>query len=223
MPIPIPFPSKLGYNIAAANINLASARVDPSKIVDKEAAAQFNTGTREIYLSRDNISDAIHEYTHASFPKAQIDEIDNIKDILGDYIYDNNRVPPDEYLDDSREIYSRLMQLRHALNADPSHKFTNEEIEDLKNDKLKKTVITNKVINGDQSFVVNSYDEDGKPINVHSRSIGESYDPDEFSLRRVYDSNGSFHILNRYSTDFIRRLMNDVADNKTNKDTTKYV
>lgn len=220
MPISIPFPSKLGYNIAALNINLANAKVDPSKLIADDIGGQFNTGTRRIYLRHDDTSDAIHEYTHASIPNAQVDEINNIKDLLGDNMYDNNTVPPDEYLDDSREIYSRLMQLRHALDVDPNHKFTNEEIEELKNSKLRKTTITNRNIDG--TFVVNSYDKDGKPINTHSRSVGEHYDPEEFSLKRSYDSKGSFNILNRYSTDFIRRLMNDVADNKTDHDTSRY-
>lgn len=219
---PVPFTSKLAYNLAAKNINNTIVEVDPSKMVADDVLGQFYPVRGLIQLRNNSTPTAIHEYTHASKPDAQIDEIDNIKDILGDRIYDNNTVPPDEYLDDSGEIYSRLMQLRYILNVDPNHKFTNEEIEALKDDKLLKTIISNRVDSNDKSFVVSTHDKNGNITSTESRSIGDRFNPEGASISRVYDETDSFNILNRYSTDFIRRLLNDVADNKTEVDFSKY-
>lgn len=215
MPIPVPFSSKLGYNIAALNINLSTARVNKDKLVAPDIAGQYNPITGRIYLDKDDAGVAIHEYTHASGPDGQISTINKIKGILGDNIYDNNTTIPDEYWDDSREIYSRLMELRYALNIDPAHKFTTDEVQKLKDNLLKRVVITNKLDGSDRRFNTEVLDSNFNIIKHDDLREGEKYVPEESNVRKIYDDKDSFEILNRYSTDFITRLLNNVAFNNT--------
>lgn len=58
------------------------------------------------------------------------------------------------------------MQLRYSINADPNHKFTKEEIQNIKKEHLDHYTLTNRLKNseGKGSFSVSQFDKDGKII-----------------------------------------------------------
>lgn len=209
--IPFPVTESLGYNILTRNMNLTNASVNPSKVPEDAKGIYYPRG-RRIYLKEDSASSAVHEWTHSSNPDAQIREINKIKELLGDAFYDQRSVIPDNYLDDAQEIYSRLMQLRHALKIDPNHKFTNEEIEALKQDRIKQEILTNRLKGKkNNSFSTTVFDKNNQVIYSEPFNPEYKYVPEESTSNREYDETDSFNILNRYSTDTIRRLLNDVA------------
>lgn len=222
--IPVPVTGTFGYNLLAHNMDLTTAVVDPSKLPENVNGVYKPWG-RKIYLKTDSPSSAVHEWVHSSRPDPQVKEIDKIKDILGDSLYDQKSVIPDEYLDDSQEIYSRLMQLRHALNIDPNHQFTNEEIEELKRKYIKQETLTNRLKGEkDNSFSTTVFDNEGKVVNAEPYQLEYKYTPEESTSHREYDEDNTFQLLNRYSTDSIRRMLNDVAQvpNKK-KNSTLYI
>lgn len=209
--IPVPVTGTFGYNLLAHNMDLTTAVVDPSKLPENVNGVYKPWG-RKIYLKTDSPSSAVHEWVHSSRPDPQVKEIDKIKDVLGDSLYDQKSVIPDEYLDDSQEIYSRLMQLRHALNIDPNHQFTNEEIEELKRKYIKQETLTNRLKGEkDNSFSTTVFDNEGKVVNAEPYQPEYKYTPEESTSHREYDEDNTFQLLNRYSTDSIRRMLNDVA------------
>lgn len=209
--IPFPVTESLGYNILTRNMNLTNASVNPSKVPEDAKGIYYPRG-RRIYLKEDSASSAVHEWTHSSNPDAQIREINKIKELLGDAFYDQRSVIPDNYLDDAQEIYSRLMQLRHALKIDPNHKFTNEEVEALKQDRIKQETLTNRLKGKkNNSFSTTVFDKNNQVIYSEPFNPEYKYVPEESTSNREYDETNSFNILNRYSTDIIRRLLNDVA------------
>lgn len=212
MPIPVPFMSKLGYNIVAKNIDLAN--IKQSDDMPSDAVGMYTPGNRTIYLRDLNDKDAeLHEYVHASGPKAQVDEINKIMKILGDTIYDNNTIIPDEYLDDANEIYARLMELRRALEIDPNHEWTKEEVEDVKKLYTKYITLTNRLKSNNRAFNTTVFDKDGNIVKMDKLEEGEKYIPEESTISRTYDTRGTYNMLNRYSTDFLLRLFNNVASN----------
>lgn len=221
--IPFPVTESLGYNILTRNMNLTNASVNPSKVPEDAKGIYYPRG-RRIYLKEDSASSAVHEWTHSSNPDAQIREINKIKELLGDAFYDQRSVIPDNYLDDAQEIYSRLMQLRHALKIDPNHKFTNEEVEALKQDRIKQETLTNRLKGKkNNSFSTTVFDKNNQVIYSEPFNPEYKYVPEESTSNREYDETNSFNILNRYSTDTIRRLLNDVAwDQTKKKDTSLY-
>lgn len=220
--IPIPITKALGYNLLAKNMDLTRASVNPSKVPISAKGVYYLFG-RKIYLKEDSTSSAIHEWTHSSSPDPQAKEIDKIKNLLGDAFYDQRSVIPDDYLDDSQEIYARLMQLRHALGVDPNHKFTNEEIEALKQDRIKQVTLTKRLKGKkNNSFSTTIFDKNGQIIYAEPFNPEYEYVPEESTSNVEYDETNSFNILNRYSTDAIRRLLNDVAQIPNKQSTINY-
>lgn len=222
--IPFPVTESLAYNLMAKNIDLTSASINPSKLPDN-ADGLYTRNGRRMYLRTDSPSVAVHEWTHSSRPDAQIKEIDKVKDTLGDSIYDQKSVIPDNYLDSSNEIYARLMQLRHALNIDPNHKFTNEEIEALKNRFVTTQSLTtlhkDKDENKDVSVTV--FDKNNKVIRTYPVKPDFKPVPGESLVTINYDTDKTYDILNRYSTNFIKTLLNDIAKDTNNKKLPLYV
>lgn len=131
LPIPLPVTESLVFNALKRNLDLTRAKINPSKVPDNASGVYYPFG-RRIFLTDGSTSTAIHEWTHSSLPDAQEKVIKKYQDNFGDTIYDNKTIAPDEYLDNPQEIYARLMQLRHSINADPNHKFTKEEIQNNK-------------------------------------------------------------------------------------------
>lgn len=219
--IPVPISGYLGYRNLKRNIDSTDISIDPSN-VPEEADGVYYPYYRKIFLRHDSPSLAIHELVHSSRPTAQIKAIDKIKDILGEAFYDQKLVT-DDYLDKSSEIYSRLMQLRHALGVDPKHKFTKEEIDELKKKHIKQEILF-KSITG-PSFILPSrtiFNKDGKVIKASPISLGDSVNPENAKSHRIYDDEGTFNILDRFSTDAIVRMLNDVANADNNKDLAIY-
>lgn len=221
--IPFPVTGTLGYNILTHNMDLTTASVDPSKVPADAKGVYYPRG-RRIYLKEDSPSTAVHEWVHGSNPDPQVKQIKKIKNILGDSLYDQKSVVPDDYLDDPQEIYSRLMQFRYALGVDPNHEFTNEEIEALKRDRVKQETLTNRLKGKkSNSFSTTTFDKNGKVIDAEPFNPEYKYIPEESTSHREYDETDTFNILNRYSTDGVRRLLNDVAQVPKKRDTTIYV
>lgn len=209
----VPVTGTLGYNILSKNMDLTSASVDPSK-VPSGAKGVYYPRWRRIYLRDDSPSTAIHEWVHGSNPEPQVREIERIKGILGKTFYDQELTVPDDYLDNPQEIYSRLMQLRYALGVSPDHVFTNEEIEDLKRQHIVKEALINKLKSKDGNIEGTSttiFDKHGNVIETEPLDPNYKLVPEESKSYRMYDNNETFNILDRYSTDGIRRLLNEVA------------
>lgn len=112
------------------------------------------------------------------------------------------------------------MQLRYALNADPNHIFTNEEIEALKKKHIEKEILINKTKDNRTSTTI--FNKDGKVIDTDSAEDSYNFDLDKSKSYRLYDGENTFNILDRYSTDSIRRMLNDVAQVPNKKDSTLY-
>lgn len=135
LPIPLPVTESLVFNALKRNLDLTRAKINPSKVPDNASGVYYPFG-RRIFLTDGSTSTAIHEWTHSSLPDAQEKVIKKYQDNFGDTVYDNKTIVPDEYLDNPQEIYARLMQLRYSINADPNHKFTKEEIQNIKKEHL---------------------------------------------------------------------------------------
>lgn len=134
-------------------------------------------------------------------------------------------IVPDEYLDNPQEIYARLMQLRYSINADPNHKFTKEEIQNIKKEHLDHYTLTNRLKNseGKGSFSVSQFDKDGKIIQSEPFNPEYKIVPEESTVTPHYNKENTYNLLNRYSDDFLLYLFNNVAQAPTKKkDTTLY-
>lgn len=211
------------YRDLVGNMNRVRAEINP-KYVPKGADGVYYTWGHRIFLNEDNPSVAIHEYTHGSRPRGQIKQIEKIQDLFGDHIYDSSAVSKDDYLDDPNEIYARLMELRHALNFDPNHKFTKEEIDQLKKaHTLRQTVVQRvKDKDGNSSFRTITADGDCEIIEFDPPTPEYKDVPGETHVFRIFDKDNTFDILDRYSTNALEMLFNDVAKNTTsNKDEKK--
>ena len=114
---------------------MTSANVKPDKVPEGEDGI-FKSFGRRIYLRSDSPSAAVREWVVSSGPDGQSHAIKQIKSKLGDKFFDKSS--PDEKLDDPEDIYARMMQFRHYVNADPKHVFTKDEIEKLKEDPTEK-------------------------------------------------------------------------------------
>lgn len=151
----------------------------------------------------------VHELTHSSKPEAQVDKIKKLKDLYGEAMYINKYKKPDEYRDDPAEIYSRLMEMRYKLNINPNHIFTDEDVKNLQNKLKIGERLTIPSDNGDvEIWYENEKVTHRDPIKPGMRS-NEAY------IDTFYKSEGAFDILNRYSTPFIKHLLNDVAKSKS--------
>lgn len=160
LPIPLPVTESLVFNALKRNLDLTRAKINPSKVPDNASGVYYPFG-RRIFLTDGSTSTAIHEWTHSSLPDAQEKVIKKYQDNFGDTVYDNKTIVPDEYLDNPQEIYARLMQLRYSINADPNHKFTKEEIQNIKKEHLDHYTLTNRLKNseGKGSFSVSQFDK----------------------------------------------------------------
>ena len=161
-------------------------------------------------MREEDPSTSVHEWTHASNPWVQKQIIDEIKNSMGDAIFDQSHIQNDEYLDSSSEIYARLMQLRHHLGVDPNHVFTEDEIEKLKQDSIKSKTLMHRY---NDSVSETKFDNKNNVIKTDDVKIGER--PQDSKVFYEYNEEGVFDILNRYSTKFIARLLNEVASTKT--------
>lgn len=148
LPIPLPVTESLVFNALKRNLDLTRAKINPSKVPDNASGVYYPFG-RRIFLTDGSTSTAIHEWTHSSLPDAQEKVIKKYQDNFRDTVYDNKTIVPDEYLDNPQEIYARLMQLRYSINADPNHKFTKEEIQNIKKEHLDHYTLTNRLKNSE--------------------------------------------------------------------------
>lgn len=224
LPIPLPVTESLVFNALKRNLDLTRAKINPSKVPDNASGVYYPFG-RRIFLTDGSTSTAIHEWTHSSLPDAQEKVIKKYQDNFGDTIYDNKTIAPDEYLDNPQEIYARLMQLRHSINADPNHKFTKEEIQNIKKEHLDHYTLTNRLKNseGKGSFSVSQFDKDGKIIQSEPFNPEYKIVPEESTVTPHYNKENTYNLLNRYSDDFLLYLFNNVAQAPTKKkDTTLY-
>lgn len=224
LPIPLPVTESLVFNALKRNLDLTRAKINPSKVPDNASGVYYPFG-RRIFLTDGSTSTAIHEWTHSSLPDAQEKVIKKYQDNFGDTVYDNKTIAPDEYLDNPQEIYARLMQLRYSINADPNHKFTKEEIQNIKKEHLDHYTLTNRLKNseGKGSFSVSQFDKDGKIIQSEPFNPEYKIVPEESTATPHYNKENTYNLLNRYSDDFLLYLFNNVAQAPTKKkDTTLY-
>lgn len=224
LPIPLPVTESLVFNALKRNLDLTRAKINPSKVPDNASGVYYPFG-RRIFLTDGSTSTAIHEWTHSSLPDAQEKVIKKYQDNFGDTVYDNKTIVPDEYLDNPQEIYARLMQLRYSINADPNHKFTKEEIQNIKKEHLDHYTLTNRLKNseGKGSFSVSQFDKDGKIIQSEPFNPEYKIVPEESTVTPHYNKENTYNLLNRYSDDFLLYLFNNVAQAPTKKkDTTLY-
>lgn len=224
LPIPLPVTESLVFNALKRNLDLTRAKINPSKVPDNASGVYYPFG-RRIFLTDGSTSTAIHEWTHGSLPDAQEKVIKKYQDNFGDTIYDNKTITPDEYLDNPQEIYARLMQLRYSINADPNHKFTKEEIQNIKKEHLDHYTLTNRLKSseGKGSFSVSQFDKNGKIIQSEPFNPEYKIVPEESTATPHYNKENTYNLLNRYSDDFLLYLFNNVAQAPTKKkDTTLY-
>lgn len=224
LPIPLPVTESLVFNALKRNLDLTRAKINPSKVPDNASGVYYPFG-RRIFLTDGSTSTAIHKWTHSSLPDAQEKVIKKYQDNFGDTVYDNKTIVPDEYLDNPQEIYARLMQLRYSINADPNHKFTKEEIQNIKKEHLDHYTLTNRLKNseGKGSFSVSQFDKDGKIIQSEPFNPEYKIVPEESTVTPHYNKENTYNLLNRYSDDFLLYLFNNVAQAPTKKkDTTLY-
>ena len=217
----IPWPiGNSEYNRLIGNIDSTNIKVDPN-LLEENVNGAYLPLFQTIILKDDNTSTAVHEFTHSSKPGFQIEKIDDLKNLYGDYMYDNKATSRDKYLDSSDELYSRLMALRQYYNFDPNHKFTNEEIDKLKNNLLKEFILIDRNPKDNKSLFITVYDKNKNIIEKTPKNHNYKINPETAEIVRTYNVDNSFNILNRYSSDFIRRLLNEIASNKFNIDLTK--
>ena len=117
------------------------------------------------------------------------------------------------------------MQLRYSINADPNHKFTKEEIQNIKKEHLDHYTLTNRLKNseGKGSFSVSPFDKDGKIIQLEPFNPEYKIVPEESTVTPHYNKENTYNLLNRYSDDFLLYLFNNVAQAPTKKkDSTLY-
>lgn len=112
-----------------------------------------------------------------------------------------------------------------VFNADPNHKFTKEEIQNIKKEHLDHYTLTNRLKNseGKGSFSVSQFDKDGKIIQSEPFNPEYKIVPEESTVTPHYNKENTYNLLNRYSDDFLLYLFNNVAQAPTKKkDTTLY-
>lgn len=204
-----PFVKGAGIKKLLKNLSIAREIIDPSKVTPGSLGTYYPS-SHKIYLKEEDPSTSVHEWTHASNPWVQKQIINEIKDSMGDAIFDQSHIQNDEYLDSTSEIYARLMQLRHHLGVDPDHIFTEDEIEKLKQDSIKSKTLMNRYNDGVSET---KFDNKNNIIKTDGVKIGER--PKDSKVFYEYNGEGVFDILNRYSTKFITRLLNEVASTKT--------
>ena len=117
------------------------------------------------------------------------------------------------------------MQLRHSINADPNHKFTKEEIQNIKKEHLDHYTLINRLkgSEGKGSFSVSQFDKNGKIIQSEPFNPEYKIVPEESTVTPHYNKENTYNLLNRYSDNFLLYLFNNVAQAPTKKkDATLY-
>lgn len=192
------------------NIDSTTVGINPSILPENVKGSYSPLFKRITFRDVNDESIGVHEYTHSADGYNQEKMIQALKDKYSDTLHLNN-VVEDEYLDSPWEIYARLMQLRHHLNADPKHKFTNDEIDDLKRSNVDKITLIQRVETPDGiETVVSEHGKDGL-ISTDPKVPGTVREQQMFIQ---YDDQNTFNILDRYNTNFIREILNDVASTK---------
>lgn len=72
-----------------------------------------------------------------------------------------------------------------------------------------------------KSLFITVYDKNKNIVEKTSENNNYKINPETVEALKTYNKNNSFDILDRYSSDFITRLLNEVASNKSNIDLTK--
>lgn len=170
----VPFVGNLGYNTLAMNIDTSDA-------------------------------DTINEAVKASKPYYQMKAIDDLKYIFENTLYDNELVVPNKELDSSKEIYPKAVSFRYwaykNLGYDLNHKWTSEDIDNIKKAALKS--IDAYGLNG-------PIDEYSPDLEFVKRRSGDGPSGQYFRTVNNYKYDDGF--ITRFSTNFILRVLNDVAD-----------
>ena len=91
------------------------------------------------------------------------------------------------------------MQLRYSINADPNHKFTKEEIQNIKKEHLDHYTLTNRLKNseGKGSFSVSQFDKDGKIIQSEPFNPEYKIVPEESTVTPHYNKENTYERLGR--------------------------
>lgn len=155
---------------------------------------------------------AAHELAHSTNPYFIIDTIKE---------YEKRRpihtihVSQDDYLDNPAEIYSRLMQFRRHHNIDPTHVFTEKEIEEFRDKQTQKIqygyTFKNNNTGKRVAKVVDKIDYSMYPGSTKDWHLEDA------TMFRHYKSDGDPDLFNRYNDDFLLFLLNDVAKAPTKK------
>lgn len=151
---------------------------------------------------------AAHELAHSTDPYFIIDTIDEYRKRRP--ILEINAIP-DEYLDNSAEIYARLMQYRKAHNIDPNYKFTKQDIENLRNNQTERIrygfKFKNKNTREIQTQILDRLGDIDQPKPY------VDWDIEDVREFRKYKLEGDPDLFNRYNDDFLLFLLNDIAQN----------
>ena len=110
-------------------------------------------------------------------------------------------------------------------NLDPNHKFTKEEIQNIKKEHLDHYTLINRLkgSEGKGSFSVSQFDKNGKIIQSEPFNPEYKIVPEESTVTPHYNKENTYNLLNRYSDDFLLYLFNNVAQAPTKKkDATLY-
>jgi hypothetical protein len=93
-----------------------------------DARGGYQKWNHKIQINENDEDLKVHEVAHASNAIAQKKKIKQLKE---QYPFLKKGVYPDSYYDNESEIYSRLMEVRKALNLDPNKKYSLKEIRDM--------------------------------------------------------------------------------------------
>lgn len=207
---PIPLTASYLKRWLAKNMRTAEFKIGPTS--RETVDGMYHRPSHTITVKTPNTEHAIHEYTHAANNDPSHFAIYNIKNELGNKIYENGALP-DEYLDRDSEILSRLMELRYKYNIDPNKHWTPADIEELKSKVTKGFTTYSVQKDGDEvSYNIFKMDNQGNATKADPYT-GEII---EKQTIRHYDPSEP-DILNRYNSHFLSRIFNEVADNREDK------
>lgn len=117
------------------------------------------------------------------------------------------------------------MQVRYSINADPNHKFTKEEIQDIKKKLVDHYTLISRLKgkDGKRKFSTSKFDQNGNLIQAEPFNPEYKIVPEESTAIPHYKEENTYNVLNRYSDDFLLHLFNNVAQAPTKKkDVTLY-
>lgn len=203
----IPSIGVLPSNLAYYNMWLTSAEINPEILNRRAGGADgaYDSSNRSIYLASDDPITAVHEFAHSTMPDEQAAVIDNIKDMNEDHMYLYDDTEPDEYLDNSEEMYARFMGLRYWLEQQGENmdrRFTPGDIRDL----LKKY----------STYIIQISPDGSRSIFDNQNNLIETNvtNPDPFNATLKYDVNSNLiDTLGRYSPTVSAFILTEVASN----------